>query len=188
MLGNNVFNPMFNLFILFVGNWFTRLLKTFDWHSMADFGQSLAPSHRYYITSPLLIVSASWVAIDKVFGIDAAAFIALFIVFVFELLSGIYAARIRREALSSMKLSRFTLKLACYLVLISVTYLMANSFKNHGKDVPAWAFDWLHVFLVGHIVLENVVSILENVATISGKEKDAIVTRLQDKFYSLLKL
>jgi phage-related holin len=179
---------MFNLFILFVGNWFTRLLKTFDWHSMADFGQSLAPSARYYFTRPLLVVSASWVAVDKVFGIDAAAMVALTIVFVVELCSGIYASRIRREPLSSMKLSRFTLKVACYLVLIAVTYLMAASFKNHGKDVPAWAFDWLHVFLVGHIVLENVVSILENVATISGKEKDAIVTRLQDKFYSFFKI
>lgn len=188
MQGNDVFNPMLNALILFVGNWFTRLLKTFDWNSAADFGQSLAPSTRYEVTRPLLVISASWVAVDKIFGMDGAAMVALVAVFIAELVSGIAASRIRREPLSSMKLSRFTLKVACYLVLIAATYLLAVSYKSRGKDVLAWAIDWLNIFLVGHILQENVVSVLENISVIRGKEKDAIINRLQDKFYSLLKL
>lgn len=134
----------------------------------------------------LMIISAAFVSVDKILGIDGAAFVALGLVFLLELITGIWAAHLRGETISSLKLSRFSLKVACYLVLISATYLMANSFKSHNKDVAAWGFDWLHVFLLAQIVLENIVSILENLACINGKEKSAWIKKIQDKFNSIL--
>ena len=133
----------------------------------------------------LMITSAVFVSVDKVLGLDGAAFVALGFVFLFELITGVWAAHLRGETISSLKLSRFTLKVACYLVLISATYLMAINFKNHNKDVAGWVFDWLHVFLLTQIVLENVVSILENLASINGKEKSEWIKKIQDKFNSI---
>src|SRR3569833_191998 len=151
----------------------TRLFKTYDFHNAIAFFESLAPSKRYGWSVLLMTWSAFFTAIDKVFGLDGAAFIGLAFVFAVELVSGICAAHVRGEAISSVKLSRFGLKVTCYLVMIASTYLMAASFTSHKKDVPAWAFNWLNIFLVSLIVLENIVSILENLAVISGKDKSA---------------
>lgn len=161
-----------------------RLLNTFDYPTLTAFAQSLMPSTRYHNSATLMVLAAVWVSIDKVFGLDGGAFVALAFVFVAELLTGITAAHVRGETISSVKLSRFSLKVACYLVLIAVTYLMSISFKNHKNDVATWVFDWLHVFLVVQIVLENIVSVLENMAVINGKDKSAWINKIQEKFNS----
>jgi len=163
----------------------TRLFKTFDWHSIDEFLLSLAPSHKYKINIGLMIISSIWVSIDKGFGLDDSAFIALLIVFMAELVSGITASRVRREKFSSLKLSRFSVKVACYLVLIGVAYAMNLSFKHHGDDFAAVIFDWMHIFLVVQIVFENIISILENIATISGKDKATWINKLKEKVDSI---
>lgn len=167
-------------------NHLIRLLRTFDFHDVTAFGESLVPSHRYGSTTVLMIFCAIWVSIDKVFGLDGAAFIALGMVFFAELTTGVVAAHIRGETISSVKLSRFSLKVACYLVMIAVSYLMAQSFTNHKDDVAAVAFNWLHIFLVAQIVMENIVSILENLAVINGKDKSAWISKIQEKFNALI--
>lgn len=165
--------------------YFLKLLKTFDYHSTVDFSQSLAPSTKYHLTSLSVFLSILGTGVDKLFGLDGFAFVALLIVFITELISGITASSIRKEQFSSMKLSRFSFKVAYYLVLIAVPYLMANSFYSHKKELPAMVFEWLHTFLVVQIVLENVVSILENTAVITGKDKTHIITKIQDKINQL---
>lgn len=166
-------------------NHLLRLLKTFDYHSLTEFKASLAPSVKYDFTIQCLFVTVSWVSIDKIFGLDQAGFIALLVIFLTELISGIWAARVRGEHLSSVKLSRFSLKVACYLVMIGVSYSLYGSFKTHDKMVAAWAFDWLHIALVTQVGFENTISILENISTINGKEKEAIVIKITEKLNSL---
>lgn len=165
-------------------NHITRLLKTFDYHALAELKESLAPSLRYGITAQVGFITVSWVLVDKIFGLDQAAFIALLAIFVTELITGIWAARVRGENISSVKLSRFSLKVACYLVMIGVSYCLYQSFKSHDEGVAGWSFNWLHNLLVAQVVFENTISILENIASINGKEKDAIVTRITNKFNS----
>lgn len=164
----------------------TRLLQTFDYRNIPAFAESLAPSSRYGGTIPLMICSAAWGSIDKIFGLDGAAFVGLALVFISELITGIAAATVRGESLSSVKLSRFSLKVFCYLVLIGATYLLGLSFASHNKQLAAWVMDWLHIFLTMQIVLENTVSILENLAEINGKEKPAYIAKIQEKFKQLL--
>lgn len=159
-----------------------RLLKTYDWHTAESFFHSLAPSFKYKINAALMIFSFLWVDVDKLFGLDNAGFVALLLVFITELATGISAAIVRKESISSIKLSRFGLKVACYLVLIGVSYALSESFTAHKKTVPAWAFDWLNVFLIVQIVLENIISILENLAVISGKDKTAWINKIQSVF------
>ncbi|MGB4774091.1 MAG: phage holin family protein [Daejeonella sp.] len=163
-----------------------KLLKTFDYNSWTELAQSLVPSSKYHLSVVSMIISALAVSVDKIFGLDGLAFSALLIVFVTELISGIGASNIRGDQISSMKLSRFTFKVFYYLVLIAVPYLMSNSFKNHSKDLAAIIFDWLHIFLVVQIVLENMISILENLAVISGKDKTHWINKIQTKINTLL--
>ncbi|TZF81814.1 phage holin family protein [Pedobacter sp. BS3] len=167
-------------------NYFVRLLQTFDYSSILEFVQSLAPSSKYKLTTASLFISTTAPVIDRLFGLDTYAFCALIVVFLAELVSGIWASHIRGEVLSSMKLSRFTFKCAYYLILIAVPYLLSTSFTAHGKDVAAALFDWLHIFFVAQITLENMVSILENLSVISGKDKTHWISKIQDKINSLL--
>ncbi|WP_145859059.1 phage holin family protein [Pedobacter suwonensis] len=164
-----------------------KMLAKFDYHSWAEFGQSLLPSSKYGWT----VLSAGFSLsifpfVDRVFGLDAYAFAVLILVFIAELTSGLIAASICKEAISSMKLSRFSFKVFYYLVLISLPYVMAESFKLHGKAAAAFMFDWLHLFLLAQIILENVVSILENLAVISGKDKTHWIAKIQQKFNNLI--
>jgi hypothetical protein len=159
----------------------TKLLKTFDFQSIRELLLSLAPSFKYRINVYVMGLTVIWIPIDKWFGLDDLAFVGLLAVFFTEVTSGIAASRIRKEVFSSLKLSRFGLKATCYMVLIFTSYTMYMSFKHHADDTAAVVFDWLHIFLVVHIVFENIISVLENVAVISGKDKSAWIKKAKDK-------
>lgn len=168
-------------------NFFIKLLATFDYHSFTELGKSLTPSLKYKpVTLASIALSVCFPFIDRVFGLDAYAFLCLLVVFVVELASGVIAAHVRKESISSMKLSRFTFKVCYYLVLIALPYVMSQSFKAHDKGAAAFMFDWLHLFLVAQIVLENIVSILENAAVISGKDKTHWISKIQAKINGLI--
>lgn len=132
-----------------------------------------------------MVISSLWVVIDKGFGLDDTGFIALLVAFMTELVSGIMAAMISKEKFSSMKLSRFILKVTCYMALIFITYSMCQDFTHHHNDVAAWVFDWMHIFLIVQIVFENIISILENIAVISGKDKTHWIQKLTEKLNTL---
>lgn len=162
-----------------------RLIATFGYESYGALGKSLAPSFKYdSIKVFSLVLSSIAVTPVKFLGMSGFAFAALLIVMVTELVSGVMASRVRKEEFSSMKLSRFTFKVFQYLVIIAVTYLFSQSFEARGKELAATIFDWMHIFLVVQIVQENVVSILENGAVISGKPKTHWISKLTSKINS----
>jgi hypothetical protein len=178
-------------------NWVLQMLATFDYHSVSSLFESIAPSFRYSITKPLLIASATYPslasvlvsyfpAVDAVLGISGGAFIAMMAAFFVELLSGLVASHTRKEQFSSLKLSRFTLKVCIYLVIIAVPYHWAQSFKAHDRDFMAGAFSWLQSFLIAQIAFENIVSILENLAVVSGDDKTAWINKIKDKLAAIL--
>lgn len=168
-------------------SFFEKILKTFAYNSWSDLASSLMPSTKYeWLTPCSLSFSSLMVLIQILFGFDALAFIALLVVMLAELSSGIIASRYRKEPFSSMKLSRFSFKVAYYLVLIFVTNSMANSFKATDQSLAATIFHWMHIFLTVQIVLENVVSILENVSVISGKDKTHWISKIQSKIENFL--
>lgn len=162
-----------------------KLLATFDYHSATDFVLSMMPSRKYNLAVITMIINFAFIPFEKIFGLDGMALVALGVVFFAELSSGMIAAHIRGEAISSIKLSRFTFKVAYYLVLIFVPYTFYQSFQASHKDMAAALFDWLHMFLVIQIVFENLISIIENMAVISGKDKTAWISKIQDAVNNL---
>ena len=163
-------------------NYIIKLLGTFEYASVSDFIKSLFPALRYqHLTLLTVTLSVLSMIVDKVFGMSFLAFIMLVFIMAVELISGIWASKINKQPFSSTRLSRFSFKAACYLVLIAVPYVMSVSFKDHGNHLAAGAFDWLYIFLVIHIVFENVVSILENISVITGKDKTFWIKKIQEK-------
>lgn len=171
--------------------WLSHILHSFDFNGVASFCESLAPSFRYGVTKVLLFISltvpgATWLqavlpSIQVALGIQSAACITLMLAFITELGSGIVASQIRKEQFSSFRLSRFSFKVCIYLVLIAIPYHWSQNFAAQHKDVMAAAFDWLQNFLIIHIALENMVSILENLSVIDGKDKTAWINAIKAK-------
>jgi phage-related holin len=166
--------------------WSDKILASFQYSSWAKLGESLAPSLKYSnMTNLTFIMSAVGASIIRIFGLDALSFGILVCVFFFELMTGLMKANSVKEEITSAKLSRFSFKVCYYLLMIAVSYVMSVSFLDRGKEAAAVIFDWMHLFFVVQIVLENVVSISENVAVIEGKEKSHFINKLQDKVNKL---
>src|SRR5690606_14157314 len=95
---------------------FNKILKTFAYNGWPDLASSLMPSTKYEWLTPFSLSFSSFTVLVQIFfGFDALAFIALLVVMLAELSSGIIASRYRKEPFSSMKLSRFSFKVAYYL-------------------------------------------------------------------------
>jgi hypothetical protein len=162
-----------------------RILAGFE-YPQGEFIYSLLPTIKYNLMIVMLTVSFTLSWVDKIFGLNALAVLALMLVMLLELFSGTYASKIKQETFSSRKLSRFTFKAACYMVLIAIPYLFYASYHERGNNLAAGFFEWLHVFLVVQIVIENIISILENIAVIQGKPKTFWIDKIRGKVNSSL--
>lgn len=163
-------------------NQVTKLLRTFEFNGWSDLTSSLMPSLKYhYMTIAGFSFSSVSVITFKVLGLDVFASIAFVCVMLLEVLSGLRASHKTNVAASSTKMSRFSLKLACYCVVLFVCNSFAESFEAKGGAVGAWFFSWLHLFSAIHIATENIFSIMENWAIIEGKDKTFYITKVQNK-------
>lgn len=149
--------------------------------------ESLAPSLKYPDPFKFLLVFSLAnisVPLTKIFGLNELALIALGVTFCLEFASGIWAAKCRGENLVSSKVTRFILKLALYLNVIAVFWLLHVSFDEQGRAVGSIVFDYLHLLSVFEIIYENWISIRENAGDIN--EKSDWLVKLRDKFNSKL--
>lgn len=163
-----------------------KLLHSFDYQSWFELATSLMPSYKYKLSMVTILLSVSLPPIERIFGLDGLAVAGLILVFIAEITSGVIASKIRQEKFSSVRLGRFLFKAFFYIVLICVPYLMAESFRAKGKELATVMFDWLHLFMLAQVIIENMVSILENLAVISGKDKVHWIKKIQDKINGLL--
>ncbi|ADY51518.1 hypothetical protein Pedsa_0946 [Pseudopedobacter saltans DSM 12145] len=167
-------------------NFFDRLLLSFDYGSFGEFAFSLNPSSKYlHATTTGGILSAIAVIVNRLFGLDEFAFYVLLSGFVIELGSGLIASIIKREPIESFKVTRFSIKAVCYLLLIALPYVFSVNFEAQGKVAATTVFDWLYLFFLCQIVWELLISIVENVAVIVGKDKTHWIKKLQDKLLDL---
>ena len=158
-----------------------EILSTYEYTGIESFLQSLFPSLKFDVSKTLLLMGMAITSIQNVLGVDFMAIAALVVMMVLELLTGIIASTKRAEEITSKKLSRFGIKTACYLVLMSVPYLFAISYENRGNTMASGLFNWIHVFLVVHIVQEHLLSLLENLASIQGKDKTYWINKIKTK-------
>ncbi len=164
-----------------------KLLKTFEFEGWSELVSSLFPSVKYSLTMATISFSAFSVATYKIIGLDILATIAFVLIMACEVFTGFWASKKLKVNTSSLKMSRFSLKMACYLVVLFVSNSFAESFKAKDSNVGYWFFDWLHVYLAIHIATENIISIIENWAIIEGKEKTYWIVKIQDKLNNLFK-
>lgn len=122
---------------------------------------------------------------QMLFGLSWPAVFGLVAIMLFELVTGIVASRVRKEQFDSGRLKRFSFRFVQYFILLAVPYLLETSMKARESELAAGAFQWIQVFLMVQIVFENIISILENISVIDGKDKTHIINKIKQKLDSL---
>jgi phage-related holin len=158
-----------------------------EFYTLNELFTSLFPSVKVELLNVLLLTSSMVTIAEQLLGVDSVAILALLVMMVFELATGIWASSIRKEQFSSKRLSRFAIKVACYMVIMVVPYVFYSSYQERGVNSAAMVFEWIHVFLVIHIVQEYLVSILENLACIQGKPKTYWINKIKDSITNTFK-
>lgn len=156
-------------------------MHSFGYQDWGKLSESLAPSLKYQLTVPTMILGTACAAISRMFGMDWMALTAFLVALITELISGIQASKIRGERFKSHKLSRFSFKVFYYLVVMMLPHLFSVSYENRGNLIASAIFQYIQVFLVLQIVMEVLISILENMGTISGKPKTYWIKIIKDK-------
>lgn len=163
------------------------IVSNFGFIDIADFVSSMIHSKLLFLTIPSSVFI--FTLIEQWLGVTSAIFTSFLVGATMELITGLWAARVKGQKWSSHKFSRFGLKILVWLSLIFVV----NSWKVSYADVQGlqgWIifqlFTWFHGVLTVYVALEYIISVLENYSAITGKSTSKLTNFLKRKFDQLL--
>ena len=144
---------------------FTRFVATYGYDSPKEFFLSVAPSFKYNLQFPAISFSAVLVAI------------------VSEMWTGIRASKVQGIGFESFRFSRCIIKLCIWLTIIYITHSFYLESKAGAEEsfvmlLATLFFSIVKVFVMTWFCVEHVTSILENLAVIDGKPKDALIKQV----------
>lgn len=169
--------PIFAVVMPFLVNMFIdKFLYSYGYDSVDALVESVFPSTKYVGFGQSAALSSVLGCICSALGVWPVLVIAMMLIMLIELVSGVCASHKRKEHFESSKFSRFLLKLCIWFVLFlscQVFAFFASHYDEHSLAwlVGAWFFDVLTVILMIAFVVENATSILENLACIDNHDK-----------------
>ena len=101
--------------------------------------------------------------IEYIFGLKLFAFTALVILLIVELLTGLFAAKVRGRRLTSRRMQRFGIMLLIWCTLLMVMNAFIDQYRGEGGEA---VFRYLHTLVVFYILGVYTKSVLENAETI----------------------
>ena len=170
-------------------NLFLRFLKTYEYASWEDFLYSLGPSFKYKLQGLTITLSFLAGIIDQAFGIGPALAVAMFVAVLVETWTGVKASKKRGERFSSFRFSRCILKVFVWLTLIFITHAFEAEFSDRTEIAYSAAhmfFQFIFIVILAYFMIEYVTSILENLGSITKKDKQALIDVIQIAWKNLL--
>lgn len=165
---------------------FNNMVTHFGFADKQDFIQSFIHTKLMAVTIPIATIS---VFFEQYFGLKVLTVFSFVLLVTLELISGLWASKIKKGklAIASNPLKRFGFKLLAWLIMVFIL----NSFKLQWKDenvIIFHLFDWLYSLIIIYISFEYFISVLENIAVISGKSDMLLIKALRKKLHSFLDL
>lgn len=170
-------------------NTFTRFLKTYEYASMEDFLYSLGPSFKYKLQGLTITLSFMAGVVDQMFGIGPALAVAMVVAVLVETWTGIKASKTRGERFSSFRFSRCILKIFVWLTIIFIVHAFESEFSDRvgiAYDAAHLFFQFIFIVTLAYFMIEYVTSILENLGSITKKDKQALIDVIQTAWKNLL--
>lgn len=172
-----------------IRDYITRFIGTYGFTTSEDFIRSLCPSFRYNIQGVTIPFSIFTALVSSLMGVGPVVILAMLISVIVETWTGIKASHVRGGHFETFKFSRCIIKLFIWLVIVFIV----NSFSNDCAERAGWIysigvvfFDFVKMAVLTYFVVEYVASILENLAVIDGKPKEALIYALKDRWSGLM--
>jgi len=170
---------------------FNHIVTNFGFNDLTDFSNSLVhktcPFSSKSILLTMLPIAGISSVVETIFGLQGITVLAFVVLVTLELVTGLIASRSRGEAIVSKKFSRFGLKVFVWLSLLFVLNALKKEYHDEGlfDGMASVLFTWLHGTLFIYINLEYLISVLENLGIITGKDNDGIIKMIKKKFKGL---
>ena len=150
---------------------FTRFVATYGYDSPKEFFLSVAPSFKYNLQFPAISFSAVTAVVSEWIGITP--FLAM----------AMRASKVQGIGFESFRFSRCIIKLCIWLTIIYITHSFYLESKAGAEEsfvmlLATLFFSIVKVFVMTWFCVEHVTSILENLAVIDGKPKDALIKQV----------
>ena len=162
---------------------FTRFVATSGYDSPKEFFLSVAPSFKYNLQFPAISFSAVTAVVSEWIGITPFLAMAMLVAIVSEMWTGIRASKVQGIGFESFRFSRCIIKLCIWLTIIYITHSFYLESKAEAEEsfvmlLATLFFSIVKVFVMTWFCVEHVTSILENLAVIDGKPKDALIKQV----------
>ena len=162
---------------------FTRFVATYGYDSPKEFFFSVAPSFKYNLQFPAISFSAVTAVVSEWIGITPFLAMAMLVAIVSEMWTGIRASKVQGIGFESFRFSRCIIKLCIWLTIIYITHSFYLESKAGAEEsfvmlLATLFFSIVKVFVMTWFCVEHVTSILENLAVIDGKPKDALIKQV----------
>ncbi len=172
-----------------ISRFLNHFVSCFGFECKQDFNDSIVHANLLTITLPVATISGFLESLMGLHGLTVLSFVILVIL---ELITGISAAKSRGEKIVSHKFSRFGLKVFVWMTLLFITNSLKLEYINE-KDflsiISAGFFDWLHGSLFVYITLEYLISVLENLGSLTNeKSNKTLINAIINKLNSFLNL
>lgn len=161
----------------------TRFLQSYGYDTTKDFALSVAPSFKYGLQSASVSLSVAFAVITEFTGVGPTLALAMLVAVVTEMWTGMKASRISGKHFESFRFSRCIIKLGIWLSIIFIVHSFYKDFslsQDIFNVIASIFFNIVKLFIMMWFVIEHLISILENLAVIDGKPKEALVSKLED--------
>lgn len=159
------------------------IVVNFGFMDLSDFSTSLV--HRNWILGLISLAGISAI-IETMFGLQSLTILAFVVLVMLELLTGLIASKVKGNPIVSKKFGRFGLKMLVWLTLMFVINSLKKEYvdsEGNFSELAAGLFTWLHGTLFIYVNLEYLISVLENLGVISGRNNDSLIKLIKNKFF-----
>ncbi len=170
-----------------INRFFNHFVSCFGFQCTSDFNDSIIHTKLLMLTIPVAAISGVIESIMGLHGLTVLAFVTLIIL---ELITGLAAAKARGEKIVSHKFSRFGLKIFVWVSLLFITNSLQLEYTNQNDLLSLLSkgfFSWLHGTLFVYIALEYLISVLENLGSLTKEDdKKTLITAIVNKLNGIL--
>lgn len=124
-----------------------------------------------------LSISPIALLVEKYIGLQPIAYLGFVILFILEFVTGVSASVfIRKEKFESFKMGRIVLKIFVYSIILG----LLNVFKKYVGGYVILGFDfnffeWTYFLIINILILQLIISVLENCEALGFKEVGIIL-------------
>lgn len=170
-----------------INRFFNHFVSCFGYSCTNEFNDSIVHANMLTLTIPVAMISSF---IETVMGLHGLTVLAFVVLVMLELITGIAASKSRGEKIVSHKFSRFGLKVFVWISLLFITNSLQLEYVGHNdlmSKLTGGFFSWLHGSLFVYITLEYLISVLENLGSLTNeKSKKTLINSIINKLNSFL--